>query len=88
MARQIHHFLMWFFILFAIVHIYLVFYHDYIEQRGEDVYKRQSPNKGMPPPANLWTRCWNLATKTGGASESSPPAGFNFGPNIKDIPPE
>ena len=22
------------------------------------------------------------------ASESSPPAGFNFGPNIKDIPPE
>ena len=35
MARQIHHFLMWFFILFAIVHIYLVFYHDYIEQRGE-----------------------------------------------------
>ena len=35
MARQIHHFLMWFLILFAIVHIYLVFYHDYIEQRGE-----------------------------------------------------
>lgn len=35
MARQVHHFLMWFFILFAIVHIYLVFYHDYIEQRGE-----------------------------------------------------
>ena len=35
MAREIHHFLMWFFILFAIVHIYLVFYHDYIEQRGE-----------------------------------------------------
>ena len=34
-AREIHHFLMWFFILFAIVHIYLVFYHDYIEQRGE-----------------------------------------------------
>lgn len=34
-ARQIHHFLMWFFILFAIVHIYLVFYHDYIERRGE-----------------------------------------------------
>lgn len=35
MARQIHHFLMWFFILFALVHIYLVFYHDYIERRGE-----------------------------------------------------
>ncbi|MDR1200288.1 MAG: Ni/Fe-hydrogenase, b-type cytochrome subunit [Tannerellaceae bacterium] len=34
MARQIHHFLMWFFVLFAIVHVYLVFYHDYIERRG------------------------------------------------------
>lgn len=34
MARQIHHFLMWFFILFTIVHVYLVFYHDYIERRG------------------------------------------------------
>ncbi|RHJ87688.1 Ni/Fe-hydrogenase, b-type cytochrome subunit [Parabacteroides sp. AM08-6] len=34
-AREIHHFLMWFFILFAIIHIYLVCYHDYIERRGE-----------------------------------------------------
>lgn len=33
-VRQVHHFLMWFFILFAMVHIYLVFYHDYIERRG------------------------------------------------------
>lgn len=34
MTRQIHHILMWFFILFAIVHVYLVFYHDYIERKG------------------------------------------------------
>lgn len=34
MARQIHHILMWFFVLFAMVHIYLVFYHDYIERNG------------------------------------------------------
>lgn len=34
-AREIHHSLMWFFILFALIHVYLVFYHDYIEQRGE-----------------------------------------------------
>lgn len=34
MARQIHHILMWFFILFAMVHVYLVFYHDYIERNG------------------------------------------------------
>lgn len=33
-ARMIHHTLMWFFIVFAIVHIYLVFYHDYIERNG------------------------------------------------------
>ena len=34
MTRQIHHVLMWGFILFAIIHVYLVFYHDYIERRG------------------------------------------------------
>jgi len=33
-VRQLHHILMWGFILFAMVHIYLVFYHDYIERRG------------------------------------------------------
>jgi Ni/Fe-hydrogenase 1 B-type cytochrome subunit len=25
---------MWFFVLFAIVHVYLTFYHDYVEGRG------------------------------------------------------
>lgn len=35
MLRQIHHWTMWFFILFAVVHVYLVFYHDYVEGRGE-----------------------------------------------------
>ncbi len=34
-TRQIHHWAMWFFILFAVIHVYLVFYHDYIEGRGE-----------------------------------------------------
>ena len=34
MTRQIHHVLMWGFIIFAIIHVYLVFYHDYIERRG------------------------------------------------------
>lgn len=33
-TRDIHHILMWFFILFALVHVYLVFYHDYIERNG------------------------------------------------------
>jgi Ni/Fe-hydrogenase 1 B-type cytochrome subunit len=33
-VRQWHHATMWFFILFVIVHLYLVFYHDYIEGRG------------------------------------------------------
>jgi Ni/Fe-hydrogenase 1 B-type cytochrome subunit len=33
-VRQLHHILMWGFILFSVVHVYLVFYHDYIERRG------------------------------------------------------
>lgn len=33
--RAIHHWAMWFFILFSIIHVYLVFYHDYVEGRGE-----------------------------------------------------
>lgn len=32
--RFLHHLLMWFFLLFIIVHVYLSFYHDYIEGRG------------------------------------------------------
>jgi Ni/Fe-hydrogenase 1 B-type cytochrome subunit len=34
-VRSIHHFSTWFFILFSLIHVYLVFYHDYIEGRGE-----------------------------------------------------
>ena len=33
-VRFWHHALMWFFVAFVIVHIYLSFYHDYIEGRG------------------------------------------------------
>ena len=33
-VRQIHHIAMWAFILFTIAHVYLVFYHDYIERNG------------------------------------------------------
>jgi Ni/Fe-hydrogenase 1 B-type cytochrome subunit len=33
-VRQWHHATMWFFIIFTIVHVYLVFYHDYLEGRG------------------------------------------------------
>lgn len=33
-VRQWHHALMWFFVAFVIVHVYLVFYHDYVEGRG------------------------------------------------------
>jgi len=33
-VRQWHHIFMWFFIIFVLVHVYLVFYHDYIEGRG------------------------------------------------------
>jgi Ni/Fe-hydrogenase 1 B-type cytochrome subunit len=33
-VRQWHHAGMWFFVVFAIVHVYLVSYHDYVEGRG------------------------------------------------------
>jgi Ni/Fe-hydrogenase 1 B-type cytochrome subunit len=33
-VRQWHHVMMWFFVVFSIVHVYLVFYHDYVERRG------------------------------------------------------
>jgi Ni/Fe-hydrogenase 1 B-type cytochrome subunit len=33
-VRQWHHMFMWFFIVFTIIHVYLVFYHDYVEGRG------------------------------------------------------
>ena len=33
-VRFWHHAAMWFFILFTMIHVYLVFYHDYVEGRG------------------------------------------------------
>lgn len=33
-VRKYHHLAMWFFVIFTIVHVYLVFYHDYVEGRG------------------------------------------------------
>ena len=35
LTRQIHHITMWIFIFFIMVHVYLVFYHDWLEGRGE-----------------------------------------------------
>lgn len=33
-VRQWHHISLWFFVIFSMIHIYLVFYHDYIEGHG------------------------------------------------------
>ncbi|HFE63460.1 Ni/Fe-hydrogenase, b-type cytochrome subunit [candidate division KSB1 bacterium 4484_188] len=33
-VRQWHHAMMWVFVIFSLIHIYLVFYHDYVEGRG------------------------------------------------------
>ena len=33
-VRQWHHLLMWAFVVFTMIHIYLVFYHDWVEGRG------------------------------------------------------
>lgn len=35
MVRTIHHVATWVFIFFTLVHVYLVFYHDWLEGRGE-----------------------------------------------------
>jgi Ni/Fe-hydrogenase 1 B-type cytochrome subunit len=34
-VRFLHHALMWLFVIFTIIHIYLVFYHDYVDGDGE-----------------------------------------------------
>lgn len=34
-VRQWHHIFMWAFVIFTIIHVYLVFYHDYVEGRAE-----------------------------------------------------
>jgi len=56
-VRQWHHMLMWFFILFGLVHIYLVFYHDYVEGRGVTSsmvggwkFIEKHPAPASPPP--------------------------------------
>lgn len=33
-VRQWHHVMTWFFVVFSMIHVYLVFYHDYVEGRG------------------------------------------------------
>lgn len=33
--RQIHHLMMWVFIIFSMIHVHLVAFHDYVEGRGE-----------------------------------------------------
>jgi len=33
-VRQWHHMMLWFFVIFSMIHVYLVFYHDYVEGRG------------------------------------------------------
>ena len=35
MVRNIHHITMWLFIFFVVIHVYLVFFHDWLEGRGE-----------------------------------------------------
>lgn len=33
-TRQWHHAGLWFYVVFSLIHVYLVFYHDYVEGRG------------------------------------------------------
>ncbi len=69
LTRQLHHAAMWFFILFVVIHVYLVFYHDYIEGRGEissmgggwkfieeEVFEENKPQTPNPEKAELKTK--------------------------------
>jgi Ni/Fe-hydrogenase 1 B-type cytochrome subunit len=33
-VRHWHHAMLWFYVVFTLIHVYLVFYHDYVEGRG------------------------------------------------------
>ena len=34
-TRYVHHLFTWFFMVFVVIHVYLVLFHDYVEARGE-----------------------------------------------------
>ncbi len=60
-VRFWHHLFLWFFVTFIIVHIYLSFYHDYIEGRGTissivGGWKFDREWSKWPPSASCWTR--------------------------------
>lgn len=65
LTRKIHHWTMWYFIIFTFIHVYLVFYHDYVEGRGEtssmvggwkfieeDVFEKKLPHTPNPEKKN------------------------------------
>ena len=60
-ARLIHHVIMWAFIVFTVIHVYLSFWHDWLEGRGEvssmiagykfirkERYDEKKKNAGLP----------------------------------------
>ena len=60
-ARLIHHVIMWVFIVFSVIHVYLSFWHDWLEGRGEvssmiagykfirkERYDEKKKNAGLP----------------------------------------
>ena len=60
-ARLIHHVIMWAFIVFSVIHVYLSFWHDWLEGRGEvssmiagykfirkERYDEKKKNAGLP----------------------------------------
>ncbi len=64
--RQWHHLATWFFIVFTIVHVYLVFYHDYVE--GHGVLSSMAggwkflPETGKPTDGKSWFKPSTSAT--------------------------
>lgn len=65
--RQWHHLATWFFIIFTLIHVYLVFYHDYVE--GHGVLSSMAggwkflPGHGKPGDGKSWFRTGTPDTK-------------------------
>ncbi len=62
--RQWHHLATWFFIIFTLIHVYLVFYHDYVE--GNGVLSSMAGGWKFMPEASTDGKSWAGAKKRGG----------------------
>ena len=78
--------MMWFFIVFTMIHVYLVFYHDYVEGRGvissmaggwKFIPRRQPRSQENSPPAEQAETPKNVAVGANAESKEGESASQN-----------